>query len=103
MWVEDERNGSYKTLAYIGVVVLGVAFGFSMGSQSMMSPSPKSMYPPAALESFGVLTDAADDARAHGETGMASDLAAAAAQHRTRLLAWVASAQAGLQDSEAGH
>ena len=103
MWVEDERKSSYKTLAYMGLVVLGVAFGFSMGSQRMMDRPLPTMYPPAALESFGVLTEAADDARAKGEAGTASELDAAAATHRTRLMAWVASSQAGLQDHETGH
>lgn len=103
MWVDDERKGSYKALAYMGLVVLGAAFGFSVGSQRMMDRSMPTMYPPAALESYGVLTEAADEARASGEISMATELDAAAATHRSRLLAWVASDQAGMEVHKTGH
>jgi hypothetical protein len=103
MWVEDERNGCYKTLAYIGLVVLGVAFGFSMGSQRTTEAGPATMYPPSALQSFGVLTEAADTARSQGDTKIAADLDKAAATHRTRMLAWVMAAQQNLPERGTGH
>ena len=103
MWVEDERNGCQKTLAYIGLVVLGVAFGFSMGSQRSMDQGPPPMYPSSTLQSFGVLTEAADEARNRGETKTASELDAAAAAHRSRLLAWAMAAQGSLSARGTGH
>lgn len=96
MWVEDERNGCHKTLAYMGLVVLGVAFGFSMGSQRTLDQAPPNMYPSATLQSFGVLTEAAEEARTHGELKVASELDSAAAAHRSRLTSWAMAAQGAL-------
>jgi hypothetical protein len=89
MWVYDEENGRYKVLAYIGLVVLGIAFGYAIGAkQDDDGPRVKQMYAPGGVQTYGLLTEAAEQARTEGDETAAKWYESAASAQRTRLLAW---------------
>ena len=103
MWVKDEErgrydeHGRYKALAYFGLVVLSTAFGYAVGADRAESTSPvKTMYSPTGLQTFGMLTEAAEAARQEGDAKAAVHLEEAASAQRTRLLAWAAREQAAV-------
>jgi hypothetical protein len=90
MWVYDEENGRYKVLAYIGLVVLGIAFGYAIGAQNDKGPTIEQIYEPGGVQAYSLLTDAAEQARSAGDDKAATWLESQASAQRTRLLTWAA-------------
>lgn len=84
----DEENGRYKVLAYIGLVVLGIAFGYAIGAQRDGGPSVKQVFAPGGVQTYSMLTEAAEQARSDGDEKAATWFESAASAQRTRLLAW---------------
>src|SRR5436305_4983399 len=93
MWVYDEENGRYKVLAYMGLLVLGVAFGYAIGAQNDKGPTVKQIYEPGGVQTYSLLTEAAEQARSAGDDKAATWLESQASAQRTRLLSWVAQEQ----------
>jgi len=88
MWANDEENGRYKVLAYIGLVVLGIAFGYAIGTKRDDGPTVKQMFAPDGVQTYGLLTEAAEQARSEGDEEAAKWYESAVSAQRTRLLAW---------------
>jgi hypothetical protein len=88
-FVPDERNGRFKTTAYLGLLTLGVAFGYSWGMQNTLGVPKTNVSTPINLEGMEALRDAAEHARSRGDTAAASWYDSAMASHRQSLLAAV--------------
>ena len=90
MWVYDEEDGRYKLLAYVGLVVMGIAFGYAIGAQKDNAPMMRQMFEPGGMQTYSMLTEAAEQARSEGDDKAATWLDSQASAQRTRLLNWVA-------------
>jgi len=90
MRVYDEENGRHKLLAYMGLVALGVAFGYAIGAKNDQAPTIKQMYEPGGVQTYSLLTAAAEQARSAGDDKAATWLESQASAQRTRLLSWAA-------------
>jgi hypothetical protein len=89
----DEKNGRFKTAAYTGLVLLGVAFGYSWGMQNTLGVGDPSMANPVNLEGLESLRAAADQARAKGDESGAKWYESAMASHREHLLTMMTARQ----------
>jgi hypothetical protein len=87
--VHDEKNGRFKTVAYLGLLTLGVAFGYSWGMQNTLGVPKTNVSTPIDLEGMEALRDAAEQARSRGDAATASWYDSAMASHRQSLLAAV--------------
>ena len=97
MSVTDEDSGRYKAVAYIGLVALATAFGYSMGMKNGATGlGEQTMQAPTGLQVFGTLARAADEARDLGDEQAASRFESAASFQRTRLMAWTMRVQEDL-------
>jgi hypothetical protein len=90
MWAYDEENGRHKVLAYIGLVVLGIAFGYAIGAQTDKGPTVKQILDPGGVQTYSLLTHATEQARSEGDDKSATWLESQASAQRTRLLTWAA-------------
>jgi hypothetical protein len=90
MSVYDEENGRFKVLAYTGLVLMGIAFGYAIGMQRDALPAVQQTAAPGGVQAYGLLTEAAEQARTEGDDKAAKWFESAASAQRTRLLAWAA-------------
>ena len=97
MSVTDEEDKRCKALAYIGLVLLATAFGYSLGTKGATTEvGTRTIESPTSLHAFGMMTRAADAARESGDEQAASRFESAASLQRTRVMAWSAQVQADL-------
>ena len=88
-FASDGKNGRFKTVAYLGLLILGVAFGYSWGMQNTLGVPKINVSTPVNLDGMEALRDAAEQARGRGDVAAASWYDTAMASHRQSLLAAV--------------